>query len=92
MSPDIIPKDTMWFVDILRCSDGSLYTGITTDVGRRVKEHNEGKKGSKCSRSRLPVELVYKENAPDRSRALKRETEIKRLSKKDKESLVSGKG
>jgi putative endonuclease len=82
----------MWFVYILRCSDGSLYTGITTDVKRRVEEHNEGKKGSKCSRSRLPVKLVYEEKVPDRSRALKREIEIKRLSKKDKEDLVAGRG
>ena len=81
---------TMWFVYILRCSDDSLYTGITTDVKRRVKEHNEGKKGSKCSRSRLPVELVYEEKVPDRSSALKREIEIKRFSKKGKEDLVTG--
>ena len=82
----------MWFVYILRCSDGSLYTGITTDIERRVKEHNGAKNGSKCSRSRLPVELVYQEEMPDRSRALKREAEIKHFSKKEKEDLVAASG
>ncbi|MBD3426272.1 MAG: GIY-YIG nuclease family protein [Candidatus Omnitrophica bacterium] len=80
----------MWFVYILRCSDGSLYTGITTDLARRLKEHSGGRKGSKFSRSRRPVKIVYSEKVPDRSGALKREIEIKQLSKEKKEELLRG--
>ena len=78
-----------WSVYMLRCSDGSLYTGITTDVDRRVKEHNSGK-GSKYVRSRRPAELVWREDAKSRSEALRREAAIKALSKADKERLVEG--
>ena len=78
-----------WSVYILLCSDGSLYTGITTDVDRRVREHNSGK-GSKYVRSRRPAELVWREDAESRSEALRREAAIKALSKADKERLVEG--
>ncbi|MBQ8918081.1 MAG: GIY-YIG nuclease family protein, partial [Oscillospiraceae bacterium] len=62
----------MYYVYMLRCGDGSLYTGIATDVDRRVKEHNSGR-GAKYTRSRLPVEAVYREELPDKGAALRRE-------------------
>ena len=80
----------MWFVYILRCADNSLYTGITTDVERRIGEHNgNNKTGSKYTRVKRPVILVYKEQAPTRSEALKREKIIKRMSHKQKEALAT---
>jgi len=66
----------MWNVYILKCNDGSLYTGSTTDIVRRLKEHNSGK-GASYTRSRLPVKLAYKEECASRSEAQKREAEIK---------------
>lgn len=77
----------IWLVYILKCVDGSLYTGITTDIKRRLAEHNAGN-GSRYTRARLPVRLVYQESAKDRSEASKREYEIKRLSRSAKEELV----
>ncbi len=77
----------MWYVYILRLSDDSLYTGITKDIERRIEEHESGE-GSKYVRSRLPCELVYREEMSGRSEALKREAEIKSWSKKEKERLV----
>lgn len=74
-----------WFVYILRCRGGSLYTGITTDPERRVREHNEG--GAHYTRARRPVELVYAEVSASRSQACKRELQIKRLSRRDKLEL-----
>ncbi len=75
------------YVYILRCADGSLYTGWTTDPERRVRMHNLGK-ASKCTRSKLPVHLVYYETVADKSEALKRECAIKRLSREDKLKLI----
>ncbi|MDQ3399084.1 MAG: GIY-YIG nuclease family protein [Deinococcota bacterium] len=75
-----------WFVYILRCRGGSLYTGITTDPERRVREHNEGG-GAHYTRARRPVELVYAEASASRSQACKRELQIKRLSRRDKLEL-----
>jgi putative endonuclease len=77
-----------WTVYIARCGDGSLYTGITTDCERRVAEHNRGA-GAAYTRSRLPVRLVYWEVVEDRSRALRRESAIRRLSRRDKEALLT---
>ena len=77
----------MWHVYILKCGDGSLYTGITTDVLRRIIEHNN-KKGGNYTRSRLPVELLHKENYSTRSKALKREYQIKSLTKNKKLALI----
>ena len=74
-------------VYILRCVDGSLYTGITTDLARRIGEHNQGK-GAKYTRSRLPVELLYFKKFPDRSSALKEELRIKKLKRKEKIYLI----
>lgn len=76
------------FAYILRCADGTLYTGWTSDVAARVAVHNAGK-GAKYTRSRRPVELVYCESLPNRSGALRREAEIKRLSREEKLRLVS---
>ena len=77
----------MYWVYILRCSDGTLYTGITDDVERRLKAHNNGK-GAKYTRGRGPVELVYQEQQSDKSAALKREAAIKKLSRTEKLSLI----
>lgn len=75
-------------VYILECSDGSLYTGITNDIENRIKLHNE-EKGAKYTRGRGPVVLKYQEETSDKSRALKREFEIKQLSKKEKIELFN---
>lgn len=76
-----------WFVYILRCRDGSLYTGYTDDVERRLSVHRSGR-GAKYTRSRLPVELAYWEELPDKSAALKREAAIKKLSRQQKLQLI----
>jgi putative endonuclease len=76
-----------WIVYLARCRDGSLYTGITTDVDRRLKEHNQGV-GAAYTRSRLPVTLVYREPAGSRSQALRRERAIKSLTRAAKEALA----
>lgn len=76
-----------WVVYMVRCSDGSLYTGVTTDLKRRLDEHNS-EKGAKYTRSRTPVSPVYIELGHDQSSALSREAEIKSLSKEEKESLA----
>lgn len=76
-----------WFVYILRCADGSLYTGITKDVNRRCEQHNAGT-ASRYTRSRLPVSLEYQEAQAAQSPALKREAAIKAMSRQAKESLI----
>ena len=79
-----------WTVYILRCADGSLYTGITRDVERRVVEHNsQALLAARYTRSRRPVVLVYREAAATRSAAARREYEIKQLGRGDKEMLVA---
>ena len=78
-----------WYLYIIECSDSSLYTGITTDIERRVSEHNL-KTGSKAVRGKLPVKLVYQEEYESRSDASKRESEIKKWSHSMKVSLVKG--
>lgn len=72
-----------WFVYAVRCRDGSIYTGITTDLARRIKTHNAGQGGA-YTRSRKPVRLIFREAQPTRSSALKREAEIKRWSRAEK--------
>ena len=74
-------------VYVLECSDGSLYTGYTTDVERRVAEHDAGE-GAKYTRGRTPVELVHVERFETRSAAMRREREVKALSRAEKERLV----
>ncbi len=76
-----------WKLYMLRCRDGSLYTGITTDVEKRLAAHNAGK-GAKYTRSRRPVGLVYQEDCVDHSHALRRELEIKALPREEKEKLL----
>lgn len=76
-------------VYVLSCSDGSLYTGYTTDLERRVAEHNAGD-GAKYTRGRTPVEVVHVERYDSRSAAMSREHAIKRLSRAEKESLIAG--
>lgn len=78
-----------WYVYIVRCSDNSLYTGVARDLQQRICEHNEGKRGARYTRARRPVELVYQEQAADRSAAQKREYVIKQLSPSQKRRLVS---
>lgn len=80
-------KADTWFVYILRCSDGSLYTGITTDVSRRADQHNAGT-ASRYTRSRSPVRVEYQEPHSSRSLALKREAAVKQMTKLEKESLI----
>jgi putative endonuclease len=81
-----------WTVYILRCADGSLYTGITRDVVRRVEEHNSNRLlAARYTRSRRPVTLVYQERAATRSAACKREYRIKRMARGDKLRLVASK-
>lgn len=76
----------MWYIYILECFDGTLYTGITTDIDRRLLEHNSGI-GSKYTRTRIPVKLVALFEAKDRSEASKKEYKIKKLSKEEKLKL-----
>jgi len=78
-----------YFIYILKCSDDTLYTGITTDIERRVLEHNSSQKGAKYTKLRRPVELVYSEESEDRSSASKREYAIKQLSRKEKLELIN---
>ena len=80
-----------WSVYILRCADGSLYTGIATDVSRRLREHNgEIAGGARYTRSRRPVQVVYAEPAEDRSAAARREAHIKSLTRRQKDRLIRG--
>lgn len=76
-----------WKLYILRCGDGTLYTGITTDVEKRLEAHRTGK-GAKYTRGRGPLELVYREECGDHSVALKRELEIKKLPREEKKKLI----
>lgn len=78
----------MWYVYILRCADASLYTGITTDVCRRLKEHNGQRLGARYTRARRPVEVVYSESSKNRSSASAREYAIKQMSRADKLALI----
>ena len=75
------------YVYILRCGDGSLYTGWTDDPDRRLKAHQSGR-GARYTRAHLPVEMIYCEELPDRSRAMKREWEIKQLTREEKLKLI----
>jgi len=77
----------MYYVYILHCSDGSIYTGYAIDIKRRLQEHREGK-GSKYVRSRLPVKLIYIERFRSKSRAMKREIEIKSLDREEKIKML----
>ncbi|KEA65735.1 putative endonuclease containing a URI domain [Marinobacterium lacunae] len=79
-----------WYVYIVRCADGSFYTGVTTDLQRREREHNgEGGPGARYTRARRPVAMVWSEVQSDRSSALRREYAIKRLRRAQKLRLIS---
>ena len=78
-----------WFVYILQCADGSFYTGITTDLARRIQEHNAGPNGARYTRSRRPVSLVYSEPHEGRSAAASREYAIKQLPQAAKRELIT---
>lgn len=78
-----------WFVYLLRCNDNSLYAGITTDIERRLHQHNHTKLGAKYTRAKRPVTLAFIETATDKSTASKREYQLRKLTKMQKERLVS---
>ncbi len=78
----------MWKVYIVKCADGTLYTGITTDLDRRISEHNDSDKGAKYTRGRSPVELMYSADFEDKSGASKEEYRIKQLSRDEKLELI----
>lgn len=78
-----------WYVYLMRCSDNSLYAGITTDLTRRLNEHNNSKLAAKYTRIRRPVSLAYAESSENRSLASKREYQLRKLSKAKKEQLVA---
>jgi putative endonuclease len=78
-----------WFVYILKCGDGTLYTGVTNDLEARLKSHNLGT-GAAYTRAHKPVVLVYSESASDRSTAQVRESEIKSLKREEKQALIIG--
>jgi len=80
----------VWCVYILRCADESLYTGITTDLARRLAEHNQDNRlGARYTRARRPVALVYQQACLDRATALREECRIKRLSRTQKQRLIA---
>lgn len=85
-----MPEHLGAFVYILRCADGTLYTGWTNDLSARVRTHQAGK-GAKYTRARLPVALAYYEMLPDKSAALRREATIKRLTRAEKLCLIASK-
>ncbi|MEK6697481.1 MAG: GIY-YIG nuclease family protein [Nitrospirota bacterium] len=90
MSPQIKKNSNgrkKWFLYILKCGDDTLYTGITNDMQRRLRQHNDGS-ASRYTRSRLPVKVVYFEPCGNRSCALKKERAVKRLSRKEKEKYI----
>lgn len=78
---------SQWKVYILEATDGTLYTGVTTDIARRFREHSTGPKGARYFKGRTPLGVVYLEHGHDRSSALKREAAIKRLTKQEKVKL-----
>lgn len=82
--------DKQWKVYILRCGDGTLYTGVSTDVAARLETHRSGK-GAKYTKSRLPLELVYTEDCADKTRAFRREWQIKHLTREEKLKLIEEK-
>lgn len=78
-----------YVVYLLECADGTFYTGVTTDMARRLAEHNEGVKGAKYTKARRPVTVVYQETASTRSEAQKREYVLRHLSRVEKQRLAS---
>lgn len=87
MEPNFYQINFMWQVYILKCADKTLYTGITTDLKRRVIEHNGSVLGAKYTRGRRPVKLVYSRRAKNKSLAAKLEWQIKKMSRQEKMKL-----
>ena len=85
----MVYKNLTYFIYILECCDGSLYTGVTNDIKNRMEMHQSGK-GAKYVRAHMPFKLIYKEEFKTKSEALKREIEIKKLKRASKLELVSG--
>ena len=79
--------ESKWYLYILKCGDGTLYTGIATDVQKRLEMHRSGK-GAKYTRGRGPLELVHSEECENHSQALKRECDVKKLTKEQKQQLI----
>ncbi|MFZ5697331.1 MAG: GIY-YIG nuclease family protein [Pseudomonadota bacterium] len=88
VAPAPAPVDRVWFVYLLRCADGTLYAGITTNLDRRLAEHNAGKAGAKYTRTRRPVVLAWHEVADDRAAASRREYQLRKLTRAQKEGLI----
>ena len=78
-----------WYQYVVQCSDGSFYAGVTTDLSRRVDEHNTSTRGAKYTRPRRPVRLVYFDDYEDRSSAQKAEARFKKLNRKQKSDIIS---
>lgn len=87
--PPLQPLPSCWSVYMVRCCDNTLYTGVTTDITRRLVEHNRDQGGARYTRGRRPVALVYLEAAASRGKALSRERQIKQLSRAAKELLIA---
>jgi len=81
-------NDENWYVYMVRCSDNTLYTGITTDLDKRIAAHNSGRNGARYTRSRRPVRLVYTEKAESRSAAARLEYSIRKLARSRKVALI----
>ena len=84
----LMKMENTWYLYILRCKDGTLYTGITTDVEKRFQTHQIGK-GAKYTRGRAPLQLVYREECGSHSDALKRECAVKQLTREEKQKLIA---
>ena len=78
----------IWYLYVVRCSDDTLYTGITTDLARRLNEHNTSKRGAKYTKARRPINLIYYELYQSRSNAQKAEHKFKKLTRKQKEKKI----
>ena len=78
-----------WFLYVIHCSDDTLYTGVTTDISRRIHEHNTSSKGAKYTRTRRPVELVYSVDFDNRSSAQKAEYKFKKLTRTQKDEVIN---
>ncbi len=78
-----------WYLYVVRCRDGTLYTGVTTDISRRVREHNESKRGAKYTKTRRPVELVWSKEFNNRSEAQSAEYNFKKLFHKQKWEIIN---
>ena len=85
-------KGKLWFLYVVRCKDNTFYTGITTDITRRLNEHNSSKQGAKYTKTRRPVKLVYWTSFKNRSEAQKAEYRFKKLNRTQKEKIINAMG